>query len=269
MFGPTLASMAQVVAITAFPNARQVQSMKPSDPQLLLAKTGLCKAMSVSGSLEDGDRVGLLRDEANPDSGLQFAVHVLRDSFRVQQTLAARIAQQHTGQILRVQGISLAYTISKAWLQLYATPWWPAFSGSDAIQLAETQSVGGMPQSRAYLESTFQATQPSDPQDSGFLSLGITLLELCFGQPFGDHPKWHIELDTLKALPAAIARKTVATEWLKDVQWHLGVDYAQAASWCLNFATLRNPEWRLEFARNVLEPLQRCCDECLQASQPR
>jgi len=221
--------------------------------------------------LKTGDRVGLLRDDNSPYDSSQMAVHVLDNVFKGKSinTLAKRLCPQRTSQLLRFQGMMLAHCIASAWLQLYATPWWSNFTGSDGVHLAEPDLGDPTSKHQAYLDASFSLTQGGEAQDSGFITLGIVLLELCFGQSFAEHPKWKSDAAVLNVIPVDIAQKTVAAEWLKDVQWHVGLDYAQAVSWCLNFATLRNPEWRVEFARNVLEPLQRCYDECMRAAAPR
>ena len=227
--------------------------------------------MPASHLLSAGDRLGILRDDSAPGSDSQLAIQVGEGTSagHSTQTLASRLSQQRTCQLLRVQGITLAYTIASAWLQLYATSWWLAFTGSEAIHLVDSPFARGIPQSRAYVDASFQISKSEQPRDSDFRSLASMLLELCFGHSFEEHPKWQSESAIMSVLPTDIARKAVADEWLKDVQWHVGLDYAQAVNWCLNMATLRNPEWRVEFARNVLQPLQRCYDECFKASQPR
>lgn len=171
--------------------------------------------------------------------------------------------------LLRIEGITVAYSLANAWLQLYATPWWSGFATSENIYLAEPDLHGPIPQTRPYIDAAFQAGQSAQATEAGFVSLGILLLELCFGRLINDHPMWKSESQVLSAMPRHMARKMVSVEWLKHVQWQAGMDYAQAVTWCLLYATINGPDWTVEFARNVLEPLQRCRDECVKASQPR
>lgn len=246
------------------------QKKPKSAAQSLLDTMGLCKSLSFCHQLAAGDVIGTLRDTSDPSDEVHLAVKTVQYSLDSQpsRALSTRIAQRSSRPLLRVQGVSLAYAISNAFLQLYDTPWWPHFAGAGGIHLSDN-TTGNLPQDRAFIDASFNSPSVHSALSDPFLPLAIVLLELCFGQTIEEHPMWHKDAQMFSALPPAIARRIVASEWLKDVQWHFGLDYAQAANWCLCFGSLQNPEWRVDFARSVLEPLQRCYDECMKATQPK
>ena len=92
-------------------------------------------------------------------------------------------------------------------------------------------------------------------------------MELCFEESIDQHPKWQEE--GIRAMQEYYARKLVAHEWYKHVHEHFDADYAHAVGWCLNRATFDDPSWRVDFAKNVVGPVERSHQYCLGNSQPR
>jgi hypothetical protein len=87
-----------------------------------------------------------------------------------------------------------------------------------------------------------------------FYSLGILLLELCFGQRLEDHPlrkKHPTEAKEAFDLMAAL-------EWSQRVGDEAGDDYASAVKWCFTGANSSNQSWRSEMIKNVIRPLEAC-----------
>ncbi len=92
----------------------------------------------------------------------------------------------------------------------------------------------------------------SDDVCDGFESLGIVLLELCFGRPIETHPcRAQLGSDLLAAL-----------EWLKDVAEEAGPEYAEAVGWCLiggrTISAGRGDGWRTVMSDRVVKPLGVC-----------
>jgi hypothetical protein len=115
----------------------------------------------------------------------------------------------------------------------------------------------GEPYILAQVEPTKNSAQAAT-KDRSFSTLGIVLLELCFGYRLEDHKMWQNPgYAPLKNDP--IIRQTVACEWLDDVKGEAGEDYANAVNWTLHQApaVLKDEKWREEFAQNVVQPLQR------------
>lgn len=95
-------------------------------------------------------------------------------------------------------------------------------------------------------------------KDRSFSTLGVVLLELCFGHRLEEHRMFrNPAYAALKADP--IIRQTVACEWLDDVQGEAADDYANAVAWTLKQspAVLKDDKWREDFFQNVVQPLQR------------
>lgn len=95
--------------------------------------------------------------------------------------------------------------------------------------------------------------------DLSFIALGIVLLELGFGKRFNQNPLWQ-KLPGRESDP--MTRMFVAQTWAKKMQGTAGEDYALAVSWTLNNGPLEavDQSWRKDFAENVVQRLQRCCD---------
>jgi hypothetical protein len=104
-----------------------------------------------------------------------------------------------------------------------------------------------------------QASHPiSDARECNFFSLGIVLLELCFGKRLEDHPlrrKHPItnDADTSKAFDLM-----AAIQWSRGVCDEGGADYAAAVKWCFTGAGNVSKNWRTEMIRNVIRPLEIC-----------
>lgn len=96
--------------------------------------------------------------------------------------------------------------------------------------------------------------------DRSFGSLGIMLVELCFGTPLRDHELW-VQLGLVPASATPSLQMMVARQWADAVEGEAGPDYAQAVQWCLNECptTLKGNQWRQDLARKVVLPLQDCC----------
>jgi hypothetical protein len=110
-------------------------------------------------------------------------------------------------------------------------------------------------------DGTRQATMTDSQDVAGIASLGILLLELCFGQAIERHPSW-------LALPNAAVEEQVraglalvaALEWLKEVHDEAGGDYTEAVEWCLAGCRTMpgDGSWRKLMLERVVEPLERC-----------
>jgi hypothetical protein len=99
----------------------------------------------------------------------------------------------------------------------------------------------------------------SSVNDCNFYSLGILLLELCFGRRLEDHPlrKQHQpgnDVETKNAFDIIAALK-----WSSSVSGEGGEDYATAVKWCFTGAT-DTEDWRAEIVKNVVRPLEVCME---------
>ncbi|KAH8730696.1 hypothetical protein GQ44DRAFT_699698 [Phaeosphaeriaceae sp. PMI808] len=95
-----------------------------------------------------------------------------------------------------------------------------------------------------------------EPGSRNFKSLGIILLELCFGQRLEDHPfrnRYPVGDANLKSDFDIMA----ALNWSKDVCGEAGEDYATAVNWCFGSQD-SNTNWRKEIIEHIIQPLEQC-----------
>jgi hypothetical protein len=115
-----------------------------------------------------------------------------------------------------------------------------------------------------YIRRNFsRADSKSSPDilmnDGDFYSLGILLLELCFGCRLEDHPLRKrkppandIEIDSQELDVMAVLK------WKGTVRGESGDCYATAVDWCFSNVQVTAKGWRGEFIRNVIRPLEMC-----------
>ena len=103
--------------------------------------------------------------------------------------------------------------------------------------------------------------------DRNFYALGILLMELCFGHRLEDHPMRKnypptAEINAKYALDIEAARK-----WARGVGEEGGEDYATAVKWCFDVEVSdKHKDWRTEFIRNVVRPLEICIEHFARAN---
>ncbi len=109
-------------------------------------------------------------------------------------------------------------------------------------------------------------TLPSSTQDvhdvAGITSLGIVLLELCFGRLIEQHPA-RIKFPTVEDGQINGAFDLLAAlEWLKEVNDEAGPEFADSIGWCLagcrTLSKGSDGAWRRQMLEKVVEPLDRC-----------
>jgi len=107
-------------------------------------------------------------------------------------------------------------------------------------------------------------TQPNRPDMNAIRTLGVVLIELCFGRPIEGHPLRMNHAEGGDDRVVAALDLAAAVTWLSDVQGEAGSDYADAVAWCLTGCgtAATQKAWRQEMLRNVVVPLERCC-QCL------
>ena len=170
--------------------------------------------------------------------------------------------------LTRLQRFTLAVTVASSFIQLAGTPWIKVrWAKSDVVFFpdpAEPRPHIFLERpfvSRDFLQGSYEPVDVASPKVMvsdelihGFESLGIVLLELCFGKPIEMHPSW-------PSLPAG-SGFMAALEWLKDVAEEAGPEYADAVAWCLiggrTISTGRGEGWRTVMSDRVVKPLGQC-----------
>ena len=167
----------------------------------------------------------------------------------------------------RRQRYKIAYTIASSHLQLYPSPWLhPHWSKKDIIFNLDPQDTNSIQLEQPFILHAFFAQTPNSPsasRDRSLPTLGILLIELCFGSALEDQEmrrQCHSEGGPQSETPeyAAAMDLAVALEWSESVAGEAGETYADAVNWCLRgrFAGTKDDKWREELFANVVRPLQ-------------
>ena len=165
--------------------------------------------------------------------------------------------------ITRRQRYYIALLLASSVAQLQFTPWlqnsltkenvlfFPCADGERSVLYQEPFIRQGF--------GTHRLTDlPTKANICNFSSLGILLLELCFGRRLDDHPlrkKHPAETGEAKQAFDLMA----ALKWSQEVRDEGGDDFASAVKWCFLTGTKdRNRSWRGEIIENVIRPLEQC-----------
>ncbi|KAK5112293.1 hypothetical protein LTR85_011565 [Meristemomyces frigidus] len=223
-----------------------------------LLKDGLCKVFSTAPP--NDICVGtLVRDVEAYD--VYPTAEAL--SLTTSTTLASAMQSNNNPKFTRFQRYGIALALASSQLQLQTSSWleptWTAESVHFPVSIDShnVATIHGEPYLRADFDTLNGGNHPQ--RDRSFSTLGIVLLELCFGVRLEQHGLWQNPVYAAgKTDP--LLRQTVACEWLNDVEDEAGGDYALAVSWTLKQApaVLKDEKWRIEFAENVVQPLQAC-----------
>jgi hypothetical protein len=186
-------------------------------------------------------------------------------------TLGDILSADFEGHLSRRQRYSIALLIASSVAQLQFTPWLQtSLTKEDVFFFPSEDDTANIPYGEPFIRQGFDAGQPeaatSEAKDCNFYSLGILLLELCFGMRLEDHkirqryPAGEGEAKNAFDLMAAI-------KWSHGVEDEGGEDYASAVKWCLTAgASNTKHSWRGEIIKNVIQPLEICQEHFKTAS---
>lgn len=162
----------------------------------------------------------------------------------------------------RRQRYCIALLVASSVAQLHLTPWLrTGLTKKDILFFPGGDNNCDIPHNEPFIRQGFAPQLPgiggTDAKDSNFYTLGILLLELCFGRRLEDQPfrKKHttVDADSKQAFDLM-----AAMTWLKDVSDEGGVDYATAVKWCFTGAGNAGKSWRNDIITNVIFPLEQC-----------
>lgn len=163
----------------------------------------------------------------------------------------------------RRQRYAISLILASSFLQLQNTQWTTCLWQKSSIVFPEqTIDTNGVRLDAPFVAHHLRNGDSGDVESNlpaqGLSSLGVTLLELCFGNVIEDHPKrpkLPPELDTAEVKTALDAQ--AAACWLKDVTEEAGPDFTNAIGWCLSkHLTLHDKSgWRQEMLKQVVWPL--------------
>ncbi|KAH7092034.1 hypothetical protein FB567DRAFT_434635 [Paraphoma chrysanthemicola] len=130
----------------------------------------------------------------------------------------------------------LAFMLAASFMRLGATPWFNTRLQKDNIVFFSNSS---------------------DPQ-AAILDCPYITQEMCKATHFRKN------LGTGDAQSSSVLDWAAAMQWSKLASEEAGPDYAGAVDWCLRANELNDPNWRKDFAQNVLIPLELCYRQILQ-----
>ena len=169
---------------------------------------------------------------------------------------------------------SVALAIASSFLQLHNSPWLRPHWGKEDIYVVYDRNTGKFNDepriSRQFSENTARGPSPSDPSIS---SLGIILMELCYGLSIEKRPERkilsaHIDKDTVDLCIALELDKSLSVQYMDT-------GYASVVSYCLKSTIIKqsadpdDQEWREVFLNKVVEPLAQCTEHALKVEGPR
>ncbi|KAF2498251.1 hypothetical protein BU16DRAFT_524392 [Lophium mytilinum] len=179
-------------------------------------------------------------------------------------TLDHILSQNYEAHITRRQRYSIALLLASSIAQLQFTGWIrPNLRKEDVFFYPCENDDCGITYLEPFIRQGFPLYDPTMPNteanDCNFFSLGILLLELCFGRRLEDHPlrqKHPIEAGGAKQALDLMA----ALKWSQCVDDEGGDDYASAVKWCFTGANHAQRSWRVEIIKNVIRPLEICLE---------
>ncbi|OCL11415.1 hypothetical protein AOQ84DRAFT_423587 [Glonium stellatum] len=167
--------------------------------------------------------------------------------------------------LTRRKRYSIALNIVSSYFQLHDSGWLQsAWSKSDISFHRDPNDTNIFQLDRPYISRGFSISAPNagalNPAISTVTSLGIVLLELCFGRPIETHPT-RLIFPIGNGLTKAAFDFFAARAWLSGVSEEAGFEYAGAVEWCLlgcqKFSG--GDAWKVGFIHNVIKPIENCC----------
>jgi hypothetical protein len=170
-------------------------------------------------------------------------------------TLQKLLQEAHS--MTRRQRYYLALTLASSFLQLVSTPWLNAPLKNDKIVFLQDSTH---PYSAVieypYVRCEISQKAPA-PTTEAISSLGIRLLELCFGSPL-ENNSYRKLLGPGDAFSAPILDYAAAMQWSKMVSGEAGPKFADAIDWCLRAKEYSDGSWRKDLWTKVVQPLVEC-----------
>ncbi|KAF2705150.1 hypothetical protein K504DRAFT_440106 [Pleomassaria siparia CBS 279.74] len=163
----------------------------------------------------------------------------------------------------RRQRYSIAFLVASSVGQLQSTPWLrTSLCKEDIVFFASKEDNLIIPSSGPFIQQAFShsnvhhSSANVSANECNFYSLGILLIELCFGYRLEDHHLYNKQPSTTDAAAKHACDVVAALKWSCSVSDEGGDDYAAAVKWCFTGVSDSEKNWRGEFVRNVLRPLE-------------
>ena len=244
--------------------------------------TNLCSTIAATNPAENV--FGLLKGEE--ESYILERRANLQPPRKTYQTVSLESLLNKTSDLSlsRRQRYQIGFTLASSHLQLYPSPWLHSqWSKREIIFKIDPQDHRSIQTDQPYIlrsvsTSTQQSATTPTPSyassDRCLPTLGILLIELCFGTALEDH-EMRRQYDSTSAEQqqqqqiatadlAAALDLAVALEWARFVGGEAGEGYADAVGWCLRGqcgGLTRDDRWREELFANVVRPLMSCHEQ--------
>lgn len=227
--------------------------------------TNLCRSLESS----DNQLCGFVVEEDYRYYVYQEPVVTGCSNSRKSITLDALLRKDGLHCPTRRQRVALAFILSSSFLQLLESPWLsPTWQKSDVVFFEDPARPGVFKLDEPHLDNCLQRKpEPSPPTEtsrrmqlsSSLETLGVVLLELCFGKLLGEQAcrlKYSNTGDMTieRALDIQAAR-----EWHGEIEEEAGYDYSVAVGWCFGGILSTPPDrWREAMLGMVVHSLESC-----------
>ena len=188
----------------------------------------------------------------------RFVIYPLTNSESTTNLGTITLANLLNGSTLtRRQRYSLALTLASSYLQLSSTPWLTGpLRNDDILFLHDKTNEDSTLLDRPYICRDF-SPRTTAGSDRALSTLGIRLLELCFGTAIECH-KIRQQLPAGDDTSTPMLDYAAALQWSRAVSEEAGPEFAEAIEWCLHGQALRGDGWREDIVKHVIDPLEYC-----------
>lgn len=210
----------------------------------------LCSTLSMNHQ----DLIGFL--QADEHRFMLYPANQISSSRHLEAVTLKRLLQAPQN-LTRRRRYFLALTLASSYLQLGATPWLNMHLRKESIIFLQDPA---QPQSdfleHPYIHQELK-TCSGNPATGAIASLGIRLLELCFGTPL-EATQFRKQLPVGDETLAPIFDYTAAIQWSRLVSEEAGPEFADAIEWCLHCKEVGDDNWRKDLWDHVVVPLDAC-----------
>ncbi|KAF2643630.1 hypothetical protein P280DRAFT_466398 [Massarina eburnea CBS 473.64] len=184
------------------------------------------------------------------------------------RTLGYILSRDFEGSLSRRQRYAIALLVASSVAQLQFTPWLRTGLTKEDVLFFSSGGDDNITFTEPFIRQGFSISSPAsscETSECNFYSLGILLLELCFGKPLEDHP-------IRRKHPAGDGDSKQAFDLMAALQWSRSVcdeggeDYAAAVRWCFMGTGNTSKGWQMEMIRTVIRPLEICQEHFRTAS---
>jgi hypothetical protein len=159
--------------------------------------------------------------------------------------------------LTRRQRYRLAHTIASWFLRLGSTPWITLPIQANIVFFQDARNGNTIDIDKMYIGGEL-TDSPSIPTLDALRSLGVCLLELCFGCSLNSYKDRNNLSGNVATALASLLDHAAAVQWSQDVYEEAGPEFAEAIEWCLQVRGQNDESWRKDIWTHVIFPLDNC-----------